>query len=202
MKASRLASGLLLVKLKSSASRCHASGWAAAFRSVHNAKGRRRSVGLLRRELESADYAVLEAGDGHQALPLARTEQPDLIVLDILMPGLNGFEQLHRYALLIDDDSPVEWLQSVEQPQLAFALLEPFVFYPDYGFELADRDWHLGWDAWITGSLAIETVSGTHAGLVENSNSAELADVINRVLAELTTNDRPQCRVGSARRDG
>lgn len=60
-------------------------------------------------------------------------------VFDI-SPGLTGFEQLHRYVLLVDDDSPVEWLQSVEQPQLAFALLEPFLFYPDYGFELADRD--------------------------------------------------------------
>lgn len=56
-------------------------------------------------------------------------------------PPLGGFEELRRYALISDgDDSPVEWLQSVEDENVALPLLEPFLFEPDYGFEMADHD--------------------------------------------------------------
>ena len=55
-------------------------------------------------------------------------------------PGLGGFESLRRYALITEPDSPVEWLQSLDDPDVSFALLEPFLFRPDYVFELADRD--------------------------------------------------------------
>ncbi len=55
-------------------------------------------------------------------------------------PGLAGFERLNRYAFIPENDSPVEWLQSLEDPEVAFATIEPFVFYPEYAFELADRD--------------------------------------------------------------
>lgn len=37
-------------------------------------------------------YEVLTAGNGRAALELARREQPDLIVLDVMLPGLDGFE--------------------------------------------------------------------------------------------------------------
>ncbi|MGE3855648.1 MAG: flagellar assembly protein FliW [Dehalococcoidia bacterium] len=55
-------------------------------------------------------------------------------------PGLGGFESLRRYALIGEADSPIEWLQSLEDPDVSFALLEPFLFRPDYVFELPDRD--------------------------------------------------------------
>lgn len=37
-------------------------------------------------------YRVLTAGDGNAALDLAREEQPDVIVLDVMLPGIDGFE--------------------------------------------------------------------------------------------------------------
>ncbi len=56
-------------------------------------------------------------------------------------PPLGGFEELRRFALIPDgDDSPVEWLQSVEDENVALPLLEPFLFEPGYGFEIADHD--------------------------------------------------------------
>lgn len=42
--------------------------------------------------LEDAGYRVLRAYDGRSALEIARTEQPDLIVTDIMMPIMNGLE--------------------------------------------------------------------------------------------------------------
>jgi flagellar assembly factor FliW len=55
-------------------------------------------------------------------------------------PGLGGFEGLRRYALIPEHDSPIEWLQSLEDPDVAFALLEPFALRADYAFELSDAD--------------------------------------------------------------
>jgi DNA-binding response OmpR family regulator len=42
--------------------------------------------------LASDGYEVLEAADGEQALMLVRTEHPDLLVLDKVMPKFDGFE--------------------------------------------------------------------------------------------------------------
>jgi CheY-like chemotaxis protein len=49
---------------------------------------------LVRATLDRGNYTVLEARDGRAALALARREQPDLIVLDMAMPGLGGREVL------------------------------------------------------------------------------------------------------------
>ena len=42
--------------------------------------------------LTELGHQVIEAGNGTDALQLAREEQPDLVLLDILMPGLSGIE--------------------------------------------------------------------------------------------------------------
>lgn len=55
-------------------------------------------------------------------------------------PGIGGFESLRRYALIPEADSPVDWLVSLEDPDVCFALLEPFAFDPGYTFELTDGD--------------------------------------------------------------
>ena len=49
-------------------------------------------VKLVRSYLEQAGFAVVEAADGQTALIQARREQPDLIVLDLGLPGLDGME--------------------------------------------------------------------------------------------------------------
>ena len=47
---------------------------------------------VLRVGLERQGYRILVAGDGLAALNLARQEHPDLLVLDVMMPRLSGFE--------------------------------------------------------------------------------------------------------------
>lgn len=42
--------------------------------------------------LKKAGFNVLEAGNGRQALDMAREQKPDLIVLDVMMPEMNGLE--------------------------------------------------------------------------------------------------------------
>jgi CheY-like chemotaxis protein len=46
---------------------------------------------LIRTVLGTSEYAITEAGDGNEALRCARETQPDLIILDLHMPGLDGF---------------------------------------------------------------------------------------------------------------
>jgi DNA-binding response OmpR family regulator len=46
--------------------------------------------------LSGEPYTLLEADDGHQALYFAVAEQPDLILLDIMMPGMEGDIVLHK----------------------------------------------------------------------------------------------------------
>jgi len=47
---------------------------------------------LLRQELEAEDYIVKEAVDGMDAISKIKSEMPDLIILDVMMPGMSGFD--------------------------------------------------------------------------------------------------------------
>jgi len=53
-----------------------------------------RDIFLTR--LETQGYQLLQAGDGEEALALAKTQRPDLILLDVMMPKLDGFEVCRR----------------------------------------------------------------------------------------------------------
>ncbi len=53
-------------------------------------------VWTMQVSLEARGYAVLVARDGQTAVELAASEEPDLIVLDIKMPGMDGYEVCQR----------------------------------------------------------------------------------------------------------
>jgi flagellar assembly factor FliW len=54
--------------------------------------------------------------------------------------GLYGFERYREYALLDAHRPPFYWLQCIEDPQLAFVLINPYVFRPDYVLDIPNAD--------------------------------------------------------------
>ncbi len=68
---------------------------------------------LLKRTLESGGYDVIVATDGNSALILLNERQPDLVLLDIMMPELDGFQVLER--LRPHSDVPVIMLTAKDE---------------------------------------------------------------------------------------
>ncbi|HEY6476457.1 MAG TPA: PleD family two-component system response regulator [Polyangia bacterium] len=54
------------------------------------------NVRLLQAKLQAEYYDVLTASDGASALTMAADERPDLVLLDVMMPGMDGFEVCRR----------------------------------------------------------------------------------------------------------
>jgi len=73
---------------------------------------------LVRGALDLGDYEIVEARDGDESLDLARSCDPDLIVLDMMMPGRTGLEvlaELRRDARY--SETPVIMLTARTQAQ-------------------------------------------------------------------------------------
>jgi len=62
-------------------------------------------VRVLRGYLEKAGFAVLTANDGREGLRLARQERPDLVILDLMLPGMDGLDVCR--ALRKDAELPI-----------------------------------------------------------------------------------------------
>lgn len=61
---------------------------------------------VYREEFEDEGYVVISAVNGETALELFQNERPDIVILDIQMPGMNGIEVLRQMKML-DSSVPV-----------------------------------------------------------------------------------------------
>ncbi|WP_425448028.1 flagellar assembly protein FliW [Dethiothermospora halolimnae] len=54
--------------------------------------------------------------------------------------GLYGFEDQNRFTIIENNDkeNPFQWLQSIDDSNLAFVVINPFIFKPDYDFDIPD----------------------------------------------------------------
>jgi two-component system KDP operon response regulator KdpE len=71
-----------------------------------------RIIKFLDVKLKASGYEVLTAGSGKEALAVIQTQEPDLIVLDVIMPGMDGFETLKQVRAF--SSVPVIILSEVE----------------------------------------------------------------------------------------
>lgn len=60
-------------------------------------------VHVMKKALEGSGYRTATAGDGQEGVRLAREMHPDLIFMDIVMPGMNGYQATR--ALVNDPDT-------------------------------------------------------------------------------------------------
>lgn len=71
-------------------------------------------LSMMRAPFEENGYQVITASDGEEAVMMVETENPQLVVLDVIMPKLNGF-QACRKIKTIRQDLPIIMLTSKNQ---------------------------------------------------------------------------------------
>ena len=80
---------------------------------VEDDKGLRRALTFM---LEQVQHKVIMAADGEEALLLIKNEMPNLILLDLIIPKINGFEVLRRIkADPVTKDIPVVCFSNLSQ---------------------------------------------------------------------------------------
>lgn len=81
--------------------------------------------GLLRAVLVGSEYQLDEASDGFEALRIAQEKPPDVVVLDVMMPGVNGYDVCRamradprlrstRIVILTARDTPQDRVEAAE----------------------------------------------------------------------------------------
>src|SRR6266704_2948559 len=91
---------------------------------------------LLKRGLSYEGFAVATATSGAEGLAIAREHPSDLVILDVMIPGLNGFEVLQRLRagderlpvlMLTARDAPADQVQGLESGADDY-VIKPFTF--------------------------------------------------------------------------
>lgn len=52
----------------------------------------RTAIAILTKILEPTGYSIISGSNGEEGIEMAKIHQPDLILMDVIMPGLNGFQ--------------------------------------------------------------------------------------------------------------
>jgi DNA-binding response OmpR family regulator len=123
---------------------------------------------LCRVNLEAEKMDVVEAADGEQGLELARSENPDIVLLDVMMPGMDGWQVAERL------------FESQETSQI------PLVFLTARA-ELRDRarGLELGGVDYITKPFNPVELASVVENLLERVRRGERDDLRREKIAEL-----------------
>ncbi|MCL1826615.1 MAG: flagellar assembly protein FliW [Candidatus Cloacimonetes bacterium] len=102
--------------------------------------------------------------------------------------GILGFPNYKKYAIIdVDENSPLKWLQSVEEPAISFVITDPSLFYPGYSVDawkndLADIEIDEATDAIV---LIIVTVPTEPALMTGNLKGPILINAKTRLAKQL-----------------
>lgn len=94
--------------------------------------------------------------------------------------GIPAFEDEHEFVVLpYEEGTPYMFLQSMATPELAFLMTDPFVFFPDYSFELDDENMD---------KLAIKTMDDVLVCTLISIPRSGVADMTTNLLAPVVIN--------------
>jgi PAS domain S-box-containing protein len=122
---------------------------------------------LLRQQLENEGYNVREAKDGMDAIQQIKTAHPDLILLDVMMPQINGFD----VAAVLKNDP-----QTADIPIIILSIIEN-----------KERGYHIGIDRYLTKPINTEQLLSEIGSLLSQGTSSKKVLVVDKNASTLKT---------------
>jgi two-component system, cell cycle response regulator len=147
------------------------------------------NVRLLEAKLQHEYYTVLTANSGETAIAMAHSQNPDVILLDVMMPGLDGFETCKR---LKDDPAtrhiPVVMVTALDQREdrvrgLAVGA-DDFLSKPIDDVTLLARVKSLARFKAVADELRLREAAGRRMGVIEGINSREMGTNARILIVE------------------
>ncbi len=160
---------------------------------------------LLQAKLEAQYFTVIQAENGLQALEKAVSEKPDIILLDVMMPGMDGYEVCERLkASESTSQIPVVMVTALSDPEDRIRGLdagaEDFLTKPVDDFQLMSRVTALMRYSSVVNELRQRQASGLRAGLSDMADSEDV-DAPARIFV-VDDNPRTAARMAKMLRDG
>jgi len=122
---------------------------------------------LLTQEFTDAGYRVAVAADGREAIAAVRRERPDLVVLDVMMPEMNGFD----VAAVLKNDP-----QTLDIPIVILSIVQD-----------RDRGFRLGVDRYLTKPIDTDVLFREVGALIEQKKSRKHVLVVDEDASTVRT---------------
>ncbi len=134
----------------------------------------RAGIHSLLKNIEGIEV-VAEAGDGREALSLVRTHRPDVVLMDIAMPGLNGLEATARIAKKFPQVRVIILSMHVNEEYIIQALRAGAMGYMVKGADTSELE------------IAIKAVTRGETYLSPGVSKHVVTDYIQRISGEVTS---------------
>ncbi len=160
------------------------------------------NVKLLEAKLSAEYYEVITAVNGQQALEVAEAEMPDIILLDVMMPVMDGFTACRKLKENVRlRHIPVIMVTALDQPsdrvQGLLAGADDFISKPIKSNPLFPRVRSLIRLKMMTDELRARDITGQNLGLQDLPNWEDNSDIKGRILI-VDDQARSSARIGGA----